>query len=313
MRLDWKSVEGHRTVRVVGENIAASVDVDRGAHIFELTPVSTGKNLLYADPRGLAAHEVGGWYELFPNAGPDCEVNGRVVPTHGDVRDLEWHVVAAECAPTACVLHVRVISRCLPLALSRRLTFHDGTGTVQVEEKVTNLGPGSCPYLWGHHITFGGAVAEGARIVIPADAVFTREQYQPAASCLLPGSSGPLDQLPDRRSGRVDLSRFPSAPAAEMLFVNALAKSRCTVRQPRLGLAVDVEWDVDAFPALWLWMENRGTFAPPFYGETVALAVEPQASDVPSLAAAVEAGSAPVLEPGGSTTAWLGLSVRAHP
>lgn len=47
------------------------------------------------------------------------------------------------------------------------------------------------------------------------------------------------------------------------------------------------------------------------FDQAVALALEPQSSDVPPLAPAVEAGNAPCLESGASTTAWLSLSLRS--
>ncbi len=74
MEISWITVEGHRVARMLGPTVTASVDVDRGAHIFELVDLGSGTNVLYRDPRGLVDHVVGGWYSLFPNAGPACVV-----------------------------------------------------------------------------------------------------------------------------------------------------------------------------------------------------------------------------------------------
>src|SRR5947207_2504917 len=36
----------------------------------------------------------GGWQELFPNAGPECEVDGVPLPFHGEASASRWDVAA---------------------------------------------------------------------------------------------------------------------------------------------------------------------------------------------------------------------------
>lgn len=310
MEISWITVEGHRVARMLGPTVTASVDVDRGAHIFELVDLGSGTNVLYRDPRGLVDHVVGGWYSLFPNAGPACVVGGRPIPRHGDVRNLAWDVLDEIATASACGLRVHVTSQCLPLALTRTILLTDST--LEVSEVVTNEGDTTQTYLLGHHITFGSPFVDGARIEVPSDDVVSRDEFAPPPSVVVAGDVGhPLGSLPGT-SGHLDLTTFPPAPAAEMLFARTLEAPYFEVRA-RDGLTFRATWDPTAFPALWIWIENRGTQAQPFGGTCAGLALEPQSSHIPSLRAAAEANLAPILGPGEMRTSWVRASLFRRP
>ena len=83
-------VEGHHVLTLENDRIRVSIDVDQGAHIFEMMDKRTSINVLYKDPKGLADYDVGGWYELFPNAGKGCSFKDTDIPKHGDVQHQPW-------------------------------------------------------------------------------------------------------------------------------------------------------------------------------------------------------------------------------
>jgi len=305
MSVRWGREDGHLVARLGSEAAELALDLDRGAHLFELVDRRSGEQLLYRDPRGLAGHLVGGWYELFPNAGPASAHAGRAVPQHGDVRDAPWRLEAEE----ESAVELLVESAVLPLRLRRRVEL-DGP-VVLVRESVESLGDEPTPYLWGHHITFGETLAVGARISVPSEDIVATAAFSRAASRVAPDRAGaPLSAMPGREGGTVDLRAFPGAPASEMLFARRTAPW-FAVEGPRSSILV--EWDPEAFPALWIWMENRGAEGEPFLGRTVGLALEPQSSPVPSLAAAIADGSAPFLAPGATASAWLRATLGGRP
>ena len=68
------------------------------------------------------------------------------------------------------------------------------------------------------------------------------------------------------------------------------------VTNPRLGMAVDLDWDSDFYRYLALWMPYGGSDEPPLTG-IYGLGIEPFVSRGP-LADAVAAGEARLLSPG---------------
>lgn len=186
-------VDGHNVVRLESDHVRIGVDVDRGAHIFELVDRSSGINLMYTDPRGLARHMVGGWFELFPNAGPGCVVGGVEMPNHGDVRDLPWKIrdMSSDSVGLA------VSSTLLPLQLEKTVRLRGAT--VLVTERVSNTGAVPVEFLWGHHVTFGSPFVDGAVVGTSDTVFFADRRYPTAAGRVAPDRPGPLTDL---RCGR---------------------------------------------------------------------------------------------------------------
>lgn len=299
VRAGWDIVDGHRVLRLDSDRLRVGVDVDRGAHIFELVEPRSGVNLLYSDPLGLAGHLVGGWYELFPNAGPATVVDGIEVPNHGDVRDLGWQVLAQDAGS----VRLGVTSTVFPLRIEKTVELRDAT--VLVTEVATNTGADPVAFLWGHHVTFGAPFVDGATISAPGTVFNADSRYPTPIGRVAPDRPAPLADLSGADGQRVDLSRFPPAPATEMLFAPKASAEPVTVANAALGVTVEIDWDRTAFPALWLWIENGGNQASPFNGRVHALAVEPQVSATPSVANAVADRTAAVLAPGEQRTAWV--------
>lgn len=310
-KLTHMTVDGHRALRMENGQVRIEVDIDRGAHIYEIVDKLTAVDLMYKDPKGVAEHDVGGWYELFPNAGSACVHEGRNIPVHGDVRDLRWEfAVEAESDDRLAVLFT-VTSGVFPLRLERLLELRAGKALLRVRERITNLGDTEQVYLWGHHVTFGAPfVGPACRIDLPDCRVYNRTDCASAGSRLRPDASGPLAAMPGVDGEPVDLRYFPSNDGGEMLFIDRLAGHWFNVFNESLGVGCALQWDAKAFPGLWLWQENRFTQDPPFDGSTVAMALEPQASNTPILANAIREGQAPSLKPGESLKTQLSLSVH---
>ena len=293
------SVGGHEVIELCSERLTVSIDVTRGAHIHSLIERESGIEVLHQDPRGLAAHEVGGWFELFPNAGPAS--GGQ--PMHGDVRDLPWRVVSESSGVRGASVELAVRSMCLPAAITKTIALRDDVMTVT--ERVENLADEPVRYLWGQHLTLGKGIL-GSQTLI--DAPHGR-YWEGVRSGARERAVDKLGAIKDADGTARDLDRYPSAPAIAMVFADQLVRSEVTVRSPLLALSM--EWDHGAFPALWLWYENRGTLESPFDGRMVALGVEPQVSATPGLAEAVADGSAAKLGPRATTSCWVRIQLNS--
>lgn len=300
------TIDGDRCLVLEDGQIRVSVNVDHGAHVYELTDLRSGTNLLFEDPAGSRDYRVGGWYELFPNAGSPCVVEGRQLSWHGDIQHQPWSSTVVAAGPGPVEVEFAATSTDLPFGIRRSIALAGG-GEVRVRETITNLSEGPLPYLWGHHITFGAAMmGPSCRVTVPDVDVFA-ELFDNPLTPYAPGARGRLGALAARDGTTVDLTRFPEAPFHTMVFAEDLPEYRCGIWSGELGVGVSVEWDGEAFPALWFWASNKGTPSQP---DLVACALEPQATAVHTLSEAVAAGVAPVLGGGATRDGWL--RVRVH-
>lgn len=288
------------------DTIRVGICAGKGAHLYEWTDKWTGTEFLYQDPKGPLHYDVGGWYELFPNAGKACLYNGISVPKHGDVQHRPWTYEIAVHTPERIVLRLQTESGVLPYRLEKTVEIRRDRPCLFISEKVTNIGTDPQPYLWGHHVTFGGSfVDEHCRIDLPSCRVYKRPEYNPAASRLIPEAAGTLRDMPGKDGGRIDMSQFPAVPCSEMVFIDQLGGHWYSVYNEKRQVGIGLCWDGGAFPYLWLWQENFAEKTSPFHGNVRGLALEPQRSNVPILEQAVAAGEAPFLQPGESAEAWL--------
>lgn len=296
-------VDGDRCVLLTTSRVRIALNADHGAHLYELTDLRTGTNLLHRDPRGSRNYVVGGWYELFPNAGAACSVAGYDLSRAGDIQHRPYAYEIRRPTPSSVEVAMVADSLEMPFRVEKRVGVTAGAPGVHVHETITNTSATTLPYLWGQHITFGEAfVTADCRVELPDVEVFARARTGGAPSPYADGAHGRLHAMPGPDGALVDLTRFPRDVFTMMLFTRRLPEHRYRLWARRLGLGVEVSWDGDAFPHLWIWGTNHGMVLDP---DVVAMAVEPQACEIPCLGDAVAAGRAPTLGPGESRSAWV--------
>jgi galactose mutarotase-like enzyme len=308
-QLDTADVAGVKLTILRNDSIQVGVAVEHGAHIFSFTDRRTGVDVLYKDPRGPADYQVGAWYELLPNAGAACELDGVSVPSHGDIQHQPWTLLDQRVDAGGASLQLQAHSDVASLRVDKTITLDPIRPRLTVAEILTNTGSADQPYLWGQHVTFGEPfLGPSTRITLPYVEVYERDGGHPSLGRLAPGARGRLDAMPGPDGKPVDLSRFPAAPAGEMLFSEPLTDRWFEVSNSELTFRLD--WAGDAFPCLWVWMANDAV--PDHRGRKItALAVEPQSSPTPGLANAIDAGDAPTLRPGQSITATMTATLRS--
>ena len=91
----------------------------------------------------------GGWQELFPNAGAECEVDGVPLPFHGEASRTAWDVLEQSDDTVELTVGVR-----LPLVLRRRMSLAADAPVMFVEELVVNDSGTSVAFVWVHHPAF---------------------------------------------------------------------------------------------------------------------------------------------------------------
>jgi hypothetical protein len=291
--------------------IQVVVDPDHGAEVVRLagadginvlsapdwrSPLPASASRSYGDETlDWLSEYRGGWQELFPNAGPPCEVMGVPLAFHGEVSRARW---AWEWIEPGAFARMRTPAR-LPLVLERDMRIDPDRPVLYLEERVFNDCPFEVPYLWGHHPAFGPPLAEaGARIDLPARRIVADAGLDGPSVDVRPGSESAWPFAVGRDGGSIDLSVVPAPPVQRLLYAADLEGGWFALRNPARGLGVAMAWDLAVFPHLWFWQEIGGSSGMPWYGRAAIAALEP-ASAWPSqgLAAAHRAGVAHVLEP----------------
>lgn len=280
------------------------IDLDRGAEVVDLVDLNSGCHLLFEGWGGDAADRVGGWYELFPNAGEACTIDGRAFVRHGDIRAARWSIDRRDEHPARAGFVFSARSTNAPLRITRSMHLDDG---LHVRERIVNESDADLPYLWGHHLTFGRELMTADCEILVPDVVFRSLPAYVDEPLHRADARGPLHALPRVRGPRADLTHLRHRPHDAMLVADVGSEAWFGIRSSRLGLTLRAEWDHEAFPSLWYWRTTRGTRKKP---DLVAHALEPQSSSVPILADAVRAGKAPVIRARGARTAWLTLSLN---
>lgn len=301
-------VDNHKVVRLENDCIRVGIDVDQGAHIFELVDKRNDVDVLYKDPKGLSKHDVGGWYELFPNAGKACRYQDKDIPSHGDIRSVSWTYQVEVENEREIRISLSATSNVLSLRLDKKLVIKEGQSCLYMTEEITNASSEEQFYLWGHHVTFGSPfVSPHCRIDLPECRVYKRSDYGQDHSRLAPLASGSLHEMPGKDGGYMDVTRFPNEPCSEMLFVDELDSHWYNLYNSELSVGCALSWSHESFPYLWIWQENGATQQQPFFGKVKSMALEPQSSNVPILANAVKQNQAPSLQPEESRKSWMTL------
>ena len=230
----------------------------------------------------------GGWQLLWPNAGPACVVDGVEHGFHG----------AGSVAFFSVTEHSRQHAslRCELDGLCCERDFQVRDGAVRATTRLRNRSEGTLPLVLVEHLILGGPLAaEGTTIELDGGQIV--EQAWDGT----PLGTGEWPLL-----GEEDFSVLP-AIASRFAVVRDLPAGRARIAGAR-GATLELGFDREAYPHLWLWEERFGATVIPWEGGGECLAVEP--SSVPSadgLAGAIERGEATLLRPGEDVTSWIEL------
>ena len=129
----------------------------------------------------------GGWQELFPSIGDDCEYSGAPLGTHGEVCLLPWEYRIERDDPEEIGVRFRVRTVRTPYLLEKNLTLKSEDPTLYIEERVTNEGVENLQFMWGHHPAFGPLfLDESCQIEVPLPCSARTVPYELGEHWVLP-------------------------------------------------------------------------------------------------------------------------------
>ncbi|WP_457100349.1 hypothetical protein [Microbacterium sp. P5_E9] len=270
-------------MRVAGAGLAATIDPRRGAKITSLIDVagtewlsqgaadaSTGPGLPFVEA------EMRGWDECAPTINA-CVVDGRALPDHGDLWDIEFEAEGDRVSATGPSVPYRFERRISATATGLRLDY-----SAEALES-------ALPFLWAAHPQF--AAPPETRVELPSsveevvdvmDAATPRQPWTPALAS--------IDTVPEGGCRKVYV-----APETRV--------ERARLVRPD-GSTLDIRWSPEC-PYLGIWFDAGA------YSAVPVIALEPATAYYDSLELAVRLQRAPVLEPGVPLTWWVEL--EAHP
>ncbi len=319
--LTWR---GLRVLVMENELLRVAVLVDKGADVVELrykprdldflwhspTPLywTGAERQTLPHPEGLFAdYNEGGWQEVLPNGGRQCEWQGAIFGLHGEVWALPWQCRVLEDSPERVAVELEVRCRRFPLRLTRRMSLEAGAAALFIEEELENTSAVEIPVMWGHHPSYGPPFLQpGCRIFAPSCRVVVDEAVG-EASRTAPGDTFDWPIGRGRSGEAVDISLIPPREVAvdEMYYLVELAEPWYAIANPELGVGVGLAWSGEVFRCVWYWASLGGNLRWPSWGRFYVVALEPFSSWPARLTRAIDNGTQLTLGPGERMAAKL--------
>jgi galactose mutarotase-like enzyme len=311
-------VNGIEATSFDNDDLRVVVLQGKGTDISEVTYKPLKLNLLFRNPWGpknpllhpnvsphgqtFRDYTGGGWSDIIPNAGDECEAMGARFGLHDETPLLRWSASKNSRSRRTASASFAVALNKYPFRVRKRVTL-DSRNNLKIVESIENASEQSLPYSWLIHPTFSwGFVGSGARIDTSAESISRMDS--PAKRWKAPrfvdsdGKTKLIGEVPDGGS-----------TLDSTLVLGDLSEGRYEVTNTSLGLSFELSWDRNVFPYLWYY---RSINAPnyPYFGRSRFIALEPCTSRYSGLAKQVEESDAPALGPRKSLTTTFAAKVR---
>lgn len=325
--------QGMRLLVLENEMLRVGVLAGKGADIVELNYKPRDLDLVWLAPNGVrnpadsggmfrdplatfVETYPGGWQEVFPNGGAPSSHAGAQYGQHDEVFALPWEVEVVEDTEEHVGVRFTVRTHKVPCVIEKTLWMTESEPAFRIEERLTNHGAVPVQAMWGHHITYGPPyLRPGSRIRLPEGV-----RVLPHGEAIAPGGRRIANDEPfawpvarGEDGLEVDLSVVPDRDTPSDIayltgFPNDIAWYE--IVDPGSGLGSRIEWDAARMPYLWYWQEFGATTGYPWYGRNYNIGLEPFSSfPTNGLAAAVENGSALVVQPNETLAFWMSMAV----
>jgi hypothetical protein len=287
---DW-SYRGLKALTMQNRYIRVDILLDQGAKIFNLIHLSSGKNMLWHNPRRPPAPAPfganfdnwwsGGWDDLFPN-GLECEVNGEVIPYLGELWTLPWDYEVIDRGLECIKIKLTCQSVILPAKVTKLITIEREKSGIHIDYEIENLGSLPFNYMFGVHPAL--AITPNHRIDLPARKVFVADSLNNRMGIVGNTYSWPF--VTNMQGERIDLSRIgkPDDGIFGYFFATDFDDGWLAVTDTSEGIGFGMSFSTDIFPCFWLWLVYGG-----WRGHYVA-AVEPFSSYPGALSEAIVQG-----------------------
>lgn len=289
---------GIEAVTLTSPSVNVTVLANKGADIASLVHRPSGVDVMWKSPLGLRAPThgwftgdsqaawlemyEGGWQELFPNGGDACQYKGVELNFHGESTTLPWSYEVVKAGDDEVIVDFSVQLFRSPFHCRRRMTLRADSGSLHLQETMTNLAGEPMDFMWGHHPAYGAPfLSEHTRIYTNARTILGDAGRNPPHNVLLPGGRGqwPHAEAPAARS--VDMSRIPGPdePRSTLSYLMDFdGVPWYALVNEELEVGVGLAWSGEVFPYCWFWQEMHGSSGFPFYKRTYTMAIEPWSS-----------------------------------
>lgn len=315
------TIRGYEALSLENSLLRVTVLPGKGTDIVEFLHKPTDCDFTWGTawglrPKGLCDGFIlnyeGGWQEVFPNGGTPCQYNGADLEQHDEAAILPWDWTILEQSADHVAVMFTVDLLKTPFRIRKTLHLRAGEARLVIEETIENLSPFPQRAMWGHHFAFGGPFLEaGCHIAIPAKTA--RVENEPLESRRFQVGRYEWPHIVGADGDVHDASRLPEPGSGrDIVYLGDLSQGVYQVVSPRLGVALNVEWDKAVFPHCWFWQEFAADGFP-WYGRHYNIGLEPFCGyPTHGLREAVDNGSAMTIEGGQTVSTALAVSVSAE-
>ncbi len=234
----------------------------------------------------------------MPTGGDPTEYLGLPFGAHGETPTIPWEYRIVENTPERIAVQFWVRTYRTPFYVEKELALERARGALYVRERVVNEGRTTMHLMWGQHPALGAPFLDETCVIDLAGARVHCRELSPNTRFVQGTFHWP--RVPGVRGQTIDLRQVATLAedTTDTLFLDQLAAGWYAVTNTRRRVGFGMAWELSVFPALWFWQVYGGAHGPPWYGRTYNIALEPFSTVQRTISAAVQDGSAHVLEPG---------------
>jgi hypothetical protein len=284
-----------------------------GAKIYDLISKSSGKNVLWHNPRIVPQsfpiesefdnYWCGGWDDAFPTC-DECVVQGQRYPSLGELRSLRWNIDSAERLGNDAVAQLSAFGPITPVKATKTVRLKGSAAVMRMRYSITNLGPASVYFLWGTHPAM--AITEHTMLRIPARGGVVAQCNQPGW-----GEAGQRYDWPilETAGGRIEMDKVRTIEANLCLghYAVDLEQGWYAIEDASTGEGFLLTFPLDQCSCLWLWLNYGG------WRGLHHVIVEPWTSMPVNLQQACEQRTNRTLKPGEEFSVEISATVYQKP
>lgn len=287
--------QGYRSLLIENNCIRTVMLLDKGTDIISFVDKRTDTEFVWTNPMGISCLEkmkkgnmdsdclsdnyIGGWFEILPNLGGECDFAGKHFTGHGEVFNLPWdYTVVRDGEEEIELLFLTRLSK-YPLELRKTLIVKKDEPALDFREEVRNLGATSIEYTWAHHPNVGKPFLNESCVV---ELPFTNEKI----SVLPPGSM-----------------------KEEILTYEDVCEGRAAIRNRKTGIGLEFTWDKEIFKHCKLWLSSGHAFGHHHHGGAYVTCILPCSSKMMDLDKASANGETLMLKGHGRAESFFRIRV----
>lgn len=313
---------GARTIILENEKISVMILVDRGTDIISFNYKPTDTEFMWLNPVGLNILDkmnytqwdrqywkdnyYGGWFECFPNVGPEGKYKNSLFTDNAEIRYHPFDVTVVK--DTAEEIILKFFARCskTPYSLEKYVMIRSNEPTLFIKEKITNHSDERCGFLWGHHPNAGGRFLDDDIIIdMPECTLYTMDNNQNKSKT----SVWPYAYVNGEKVDVRSILSKGEKNANALFYLNDVKEGWGAFRNPKKKLGFGLSWDNDMYKSGILWISYDKSRIHCDYDGRRLITIFPKTDDANGIEDAQNRGILSYLEPNESKEAWINATV----